>query len=80
MVKGWPSWKTGMWDKDAALSPVGGSADLTMGEAFKEAGGWMNGGELGYPTFGSMNALWAYTIKMIRSYAETKARREADDD
>lgn len=40
---------------------------LTIGEAFKAVGGWMNGGELGYPSFGSMNALFAYTVKMVGS-------------
>lgn len=43
---------------------------MTMGEAFKAVGGWMNGGELGYPTFGSMDALWAYTVKMTRGSTE----------
>lgn len=45
----------------------GESHGLTIGEAFKAVGGWMNGGELGYPSFGSMNALLVYTQKMVRA-------------
>jgi hypothetical protein len=51
-------------------APAGAQNALTIGEAFKAVGGWMSGGELGYPSFGSMNALWAYTVKMIRAYTE----------
>lgn len=40
---------------------------LTMKEAFESVGGWYSGGELGYPSFGSANALWAYTDKMQRN-------------
>jgi hypothetical protein len=54
----------------APVTPAGAQPGLTMGEAFKAVGGWMNGGELGYPSFGSMNALWVYTVKMIRAYTE----------
>lgn len=67
----------------AAPPPPAGDSPrkATMGEAFKAVGGWMNGGELGYPSFGSMNALWAYTVKMIRSYEANKAvRAQALDD
>jgi len=46
----------------------GAPHDLTIGEAFKAVGGWMNGGELGYPSFGSMEALKNYTVKMIRAH------------
>jgi len=50
-----------------APAPTAGDAlpTLTIGEAFSAVGGWMNGGELGYPSFGSMNALAAYTQKMV---------------
>lgn len=59
----------------ATLSPFCGAQhaesgephDLTIGEAFKAVGGWMNGGELGYPSFGSMNALLVYTQKIVRA-------------
>jgi hypothetical protein len=59
----------------ASLSPLCGAqhaesgkeGGLTIGEVFKAVGGWMNGGELGYPSFGSMDALRAYTQKMVRS-------------
>jgi hypothetical protein len=48
-------------------APSRETAPLTIGEAFAAVGGWMNGGETGYPTFGSMMALEAYTTKMIRA-------------
>ena len=59
----------------ATLSPLCGAQHaesckedgLTIGEAFKAVGGWMNGGELGYPSFGSMNALLVYTKKMVHA-------------
>jgi len=37
---------------------------LTVKEAFEAVGGWYNGGEAGYPSFGSTEALWRYTQKM----------------
>jgi hypothetical protein len=53
-----------------AVEPAGQQAVapmLTVKEAFEAVGGWYNGGELGYPSFGSANALWAYTDKMQRN-------------
>jgi len=40
---------------------------LTIKEAFEAVGGWYNGGELGYPSFGSADALRVYTVKMQRN-------------
>lgn len=53
------------------------SESLTIGEAFKSVGGWMAGGELGYPSFGSMDALRVYTEKMIRAVLARKAQEPA---
>ncbi len=46
---------------------------LTIGDAFKQVGGWMNGGELGYPSFGSMDALRVYTQRMVRAVLNAAA-------
>lgn len=68
-------WQQRLRQGDATLPPLCGAQHaesgkedgLTIGEAFKAVGGWMNGGELGYPSFGSMNALLVYTQKMVRA-------------
>lgn len=60
----------------ASEAPTEKPHDLTIGDAFAAVGGWMNGGDLGYPTFGSMEALKVYTAKMIRSYLANKEWRE----
>lgn len=39
----------------------------TIGELFASVGGWINGGELGYPSFGSMEALKIYTQRAVRA-------------
>jgi hypothetical protein len=52
----------------ATTAPVdAGELPLTIGDAFKQVGGWMNGGDLGYPTFGSMDALRVYTQKSVQA-------------
>lgn len=61
----------------AATQPEQAPRDVTMGEAFAAVGGWMNGGETGYPSFGSMDALWNYTVRMIRSYVANSEHRAA---
>lgn len=53
--------------------------DLTIREAFDAVGGWMNGGEMGYPSFGSFEALSIYTTKMIRCFFGNKAWHERND-
>jgi hypothetical protein len=47
-------------------STVDGSVP-TLGALFASVGGWMAGGELGYPSFGSMDALRIYTQRAIRA-------------
>jgi len=59
-------YRVGDWPA-AQQAESGAPHDLTIGEAFKAVGGWMNGGELGYPSFGSMEALRVYTQKMVRA-------------
>lgn len=44
-----------------------GESTLTLGELFTSVGGWMTGGELGYPSFGSMDALRVFTQRSIRA-------------
>jgi len=58
--------------RDANPAPATASGDelppiLTMKAAFESVGGWYNGGETGYPSFGSAEALWRYTEKMQRN-------------
>jgi hypothetical protein len=61
-----------------------GEATPTLGELFASVGGWMNGGDLGYPSFGSMDALRVFTQRSIRAaltaapllQEQTKAARD----
>lgn len=57
-------------EKEVSVEPK------TIGEVFKSVGGWMNGGELGYPSFGSMEALQKFVVKSIRAYLATQPARD----
>ncbi|MDQ2822763.1 MAG: hypothetical protein M3Y65_20690 [Pseudomonadota bacterium] len=50
-----------------ADTTTSGRAAPTLGEVFASVGGFMTGGELGYPSFGSMDALRIFTQRSIRA-------------
>jgi hypothetical protein len=57
-----------VYSDDGSLKMKNPSPEVpgTLGELFASVGGWMAGGELGYPSFGSMDALRIYTQRAIR--------------
>lgn len=63
-------------EKEMGSAAVRGEAvaePKTIGEMFASVGGWMNGGDLGYPSFGSMDALRIYTQRSIRAAFSARA-------
>lgn len=58
-----------VYNDDGSLKMKNPSPEVpgTLGDLFASVGGWMAGGELGYPSFGSMDALRIYTQRAIRA-------------